>query len=144
MKSTDYLSLDGLRTLDVAVARELATLQGLLSLDGLLELSVENARELRHLKRELNLNGLRSLSRDVAVELGRFEGRRTMKFKIDPSKRPKQLDLEWDGLVQPGIYKINGVELKVCYDQDGKTRPTTFNSPIGSNMLQIVLKKKPD
>jgi uncharacterized protein (TIGR03067 family) len=68
--------------------------------------------------------------------------RRTMKYTIDQAKSPKHIDLDWDKLVQPGIYELNGDDLKVCYDQAGKTRPTAFKTADGDKVLLLVLKRK--
>jgi uncharacterized protein (TIGR03067 family) len=68
--------------------------------------------------------------------------RRTMTYKIDQSKSPKHIDLDWDSLVQPGIYELKGDDLKVCFDQTGKTRPTAFKTESGDKVLLLVLKRK--
>jgi uncharacterized protein (TIGR03067 family) len=68
--------------------------------------------------------------------------RLTFKMKIDPAKSPKQIDLDWDGLVQPGIYELKGDDLKICYDQAGKTRPADYKTSAGDKVLLLVLKRK--
>jgi len=46
-------------------------------------------------------------------------------FKLDPSKSPKTIELTQPGWgVFPGIYSLEGDELKICYDFD--QRPTRF------------------
>ena len=57
--------------------------------------------------------------------------------KIDPSKSPKTIDVTMTegpnkGAVMLGIYEIDGDTLKVCFDPQGKKRPTEFKSGPGS------------
>ncbi len=68
--------------------------------------------------------------------------RRTMRYTIDQTKSPRHIDLDWDKLVQPGIYELKGDDLKVCYDQTGKTRPTAFKTQDGDKVLFLVLKRE--
>jgi uncharacterized protein (TIGR03067 family) len=63
---------------------------------------------------------------------------------LDPRKEPAELTFlvpaegeEKAGSV-PGIYKVEGDRLTVCYDMTGP-RPTTFESPAGSNVRLMVL-----
>ncbi len=62
--------------------------------------------------------------------------------KLDPSKSPKAIDVTvTDGLNKEaamlGIYEINGNTLKVCFDPEGKKRPTEFKGASGSQTLVI-------
>ena len=63
--------------------------------------------------------------------------------KIDPSKSPKAIDVTMTegpskGAVMLGIYEFDGDTLKVCFDPQGKKRPTEFKSPPGSqNFVNI-------
>jgi len=63
--------------------------------------------------------------------------------KIDPSKSPKTIDVTMTegpdkGKVLLGIYEIDGDTLKVCFDPEGKKRPTEFKSAAGSmNFVNI-------
>jgi uncharacterized protein (TIGR03067 family) len=66
--------------------------------------------------------------------------------KLDPSKTPKTIDVTMlegphKGTVMPGIYEINADTLKVCFDPEGKTRPTEFKSPPGSKNFVNVHKR---
>jgi uncharacterized protein (TIGR03067 family) len=66
--------------------------------------------------------------------------------KIDPSKSPKTIDVTMvegphKGTVMLGIYEIDGDTLKVCFDPEGKTRPTEFKSPPGSKNFVNVHKR---
>jgi len=66
--------------------------------------------------------------------------------KIDPSKSPKTIDVTITegpnkGMVMLGIYEIHGDTLKVCFDPQGKKRPTEFKSPPGSENFVNVHKR---
>jgi uncharacterized protein (TIGR03067 family) len=57
--------------------------------------------------------------------------------KIDPSRSPKTIDVTLTegpnkGAVMLGIYEMDADTLKVCFDSQGKKRPTEFKSGPGS------------
>ena len=66
--------------------------------------------------------------------------------KLDPSKSPKTIDVTLTeglnkGTVLLGIYEIDGDTLKVCFDPQGKKRPTEFKSAAGSENFVNVHKR---
>jgi uncharacterized protein (TIGR03067 family) len=66
--------------------------------------------------------------------------------KLDPSKSPKTIDVTMTegpskGTVMLGIYEIDGDTLKVCFDAEGKKRPTEFRSAAGSQIFVNVHKR---
>ena len=66
--------------------------------------------------------------------------------KLDPSKSPKTIDVTMtegpsNGMVMLGIYEFDGDVLKVCFDPQGKKRPTEFKSPPGSENFVNVHKR---
>jgi uncharacterized protein (TIGR03067 family) len=66
--------------------------------------------------------------------------------KLDPSKSPKTIDVTMTegpskGTVMLGIYEIDGDTLKVCFDLEGKKRPTEFKSAPGSQTFVNVHKR---
>jgi uncharacterized protein (TIGR03067 family) len=66
--------------------------------------------------------------------------------RLDPSKSPKTIDVTLlegpsKGTVMHGIYEIDADTLKVCFDPEGKTRPTEFKSPPGSKNFVNVHKR---
>jgi tetratricopeptide (TPR) repeat protein len=70
-----FLSLDGLKTLDAATAKEFAAHKGFLSLSGLETLDAATAKELAaHNGGFLSLDGLKTLDVAVAKELAAHEG----------------------------------------------------------------------
>jgi uncharacterized protein (TIGR03067 family) len=63
--------------------------------------------------------------------------------KLDPSKSPKTIDVTMTegpskGTVMLGIYEIDRDTLKVCFDAEGKKRPTEFKSAPGSQTFVNV------
>jgi uncharacterized protein (TIGR03067 family) len=63
-------------------------------------------------------------------------------LKLDPAKSPKAFDVTVaegpnKGAVMPGIYEISGDTLKVCFDPEGKERPTQFKGASGSQTLVV-------
>jgi uncharacterized protein (TIGR03067 family) len=66
--------------------------------------------------------------------------------KLDPFKSPKTVDVTVaeglnKGAVMLGIYEISGDTLKVCFDPEGKKRPTEFKSASGSQTFVNVHKR---
>ena len=62
--------------------------------------------------------------------------------RLDPSKSPKTLDVTVTeglnkGVVILGIYEISGDTLKVCFDPEGKKRPTQFKSASASQTFVV-------
>ncbi len=75
---------------------------------------------------------------DEVIQVGRQ--------KLDPSKSPKAIDVMVieglnKGAVMLGIYEIDGDTLKVCFDEEGKKRPTEFKSAPGSQTFVNVHKR---
>jgi uncharacterized protein (TIGR03067 family) len=66
--------------------------------------------------------------------------------KLDPSKSPKTLDGTLTegsdkGAVILGIYEISADTLKVCFDPEGKKRPTEFKTAAGSQTTLAVYRR---
>jgi uncharacterized protein (TIGR03067 family) len=66
--------------------------------------------------------------------------------KIDPTKSPKTIDVTMTegpnkGAILLGIYEISGDTLKVCFDPEGKKRPTEFKSAAGSPNFVVLHKR---
>ena len=66
--------------------------------------------------------------------------------KLGPSKSPKTIDVTMTeglnkGTVMLGIYEIDGDTLKVCFDPQGKKRPTEFKSAPGSENFVNIHKR---
>jgi uncharacterized protein (TIGR03067 family) len=68
------------------------------------------------------------------------------KIKLDPATMPKSVDMTVSAggqlnLTLEGIYELKKDEIRVCAKVIGKERPTKFESPDGSNIALIVLKR---
>lgn len=68
-------------------------------------------------------------------------------FKLDPSKKPKTIDIaqtdrETKGKTILGIYELDGDTYKLCGDMSGKNRPTEFAVKAGSGHFLEVLKRE--
>lgn len=67
--------------------------------------------------------------------------------KLDPTKKPKQIDLSNESGPDKGktllaIYELNGDEYKVCIAAPGKDRPTEFSSKKDSGQRLIISKRR--
>lgn len=67
-------------------------------------------------------------------------------IKVDASKTPKILDSTAEtapemGHLSLGIYEANGDELRLCFAEVGKNRPTGFSAKAGSGWTLVVLKR---
>jgi uncharacterized protein (TIGR03067 family) len=64
--------------------------------------------------------------------------------KLDPSKNPKLIDItvtegEGKGVVQLGIYELEGYVLTACFDPQGKKRPTELKTTAGSGHVLVTM-----
>jgi uncharacterized protein (TIGR03067 family) len=76
------------------------------------------------------------------------EGNKSTTYTLDPAAKPKTIDItpqgEGDGKGEtvPGIYKLEGDTLTICFPCGAKTdRPTEFVSKEGSDTMLLVLKR---
>jgi uncharacterized protein (TIGR03067 family) len=68
-------------------------------------------------------------------------------FKIDPTKKPKSIDVTIEtgpnkGATMIGIYELDGDTLKVCMVPPGTPRPSEFTGKAGSNQTCAIWKKE--
>jgi uncharacterized protein (TIGR03067 family) len=66
-------------------------------------------------------------------------------YNLDPSKKPKWIDITVDSRTMPGIYELDGDKLRICLNEIAEgERPTAFESKGGSspNDLLMVLERE--
>jgi uncharacterized protein (TIGR03067 family) len=71
-------------------------------------------------------------------------------FKIDSSKKPKEIDMEFmeakrdnlKGKIALGIYELDGDTLKWCWNKPGGERPKKFSSEAADVHLLVTLKRE--
>jgi uncharacterized protein (TIGR03067 family) len=71
---------------------------------------------------------------------------RAATMKLDPSKKPKWIDITFTdgpekGKTRLGIYMLDGDTHKICYGDLGKERPTEFVSKPGTGHRLVVFKR---
>jgi uncharacterized protein (TIGR03067 family) len=64
-------------------------------------------------------------------------------LKLDPSAKPKAIDIIGTegpnkGKTILAIYERSGDTLRVCYDLDGKSRPTEFKTKAGTKLFLVT------
>jgi uncharacterized protein (TIGR03067 family) len=69
-------------------------------------------------------------------------------YKLDPSKKPKTIDLERTsgpdkGKKQVGIYELAGYTLRICACEAGNDRPTDFDTNDKPGYTVLILKRVP-
>jgi uncharacterized protein (TIGR03067 family) len=62
-------------------------------------------------------------------------------FKIDPKKKPSQIDVSLMDKTAEGIYQFKGGMLELCVGEPGDPRPTEFKSAEGSKVILLILKR---
>jgi uncharacterized protein (TIGR03067 family) len=67
--------------------------------------------------------------------------------KLDPSKKPKEMDITGTegpnkGKTFLAIYELKDDTLRVCYDLSGKSRPTEFKTTAGTRLYLVEYKLK--
>ena len=70
-------------------------------------------------------------------------------FSIDPSKKPKTIDIKFtegpeNGNTSLGIYELDGDDLKLCLSVTTKERPTEFSAkPKSGHGFEVLKREKP-
>jgi len=71
------------------------------------------------------------------------EKRAHMRYRLDPGKRPKRIDLENEQReTAPGIYELDGDTLRICHPKGGAVRSDKFESRKDSpNYYLLILRR---
>jgi uncharacterized protein (TIGR03067 family) len=89
----------------------------------------------------------------IAIDpLSIFEGRFTtdggafeVRCEYNPGASPKAIDLIFkngdDEIRMLGIYAVEGKRLKICWQHDGKARPTEFKTKAEPSQMLVVLER---
>jgi uncharacterized protein (TIGR03067 family) len=62
-----------------------------------------------------------------------------MKYKIDPTQKPKTIDIDAEKGTMRAIYELKGDTLRVCHKRNESERPTEFSDKDG---VLVTLKRK--
>ena len=65
---------------------------------------------------------------------------------VDPEKKPKAMDVKGEegpnkGKTFPAIYELKEDSLTICYDLDGKQRPTEFKTSKDTKLFLVTYKR---
>jgi uncharacterized protein (TIGR03067 family) len=69
-------------------------------------------------------------------------GAQVVKFRIDPLESPKTIDFYHQYTV-PGIYELNGDNLKICICANTGERPNDFTTgPLSKRRIMVMVREK--
>jgi uncharacterized protein (TIGR03067 family) len=80
-------------------------------------------------------------NKKVIVTIGGQKKTATIE-SIDPTSKPKELDLRADGVTSPIIYELDKGMLKIVIDSKDTTRAKEFKTVKGGTHILLVLKKQ--
>jgi uncharacterized protein (TIGR03067 family) len=63
-------------------------------------------------------------------------------YTIDPSKKPKHIDMSVDGENVLGIYEVKDGTLRICGAGQGEPRPTEFKAPEGARVMILTFSRE--
>jgi len=96
---------------------------------------------------EAELKALKVTIKDGTITLDDGKKKEKIPYKLDPSKKPKTIDLANTGIESKettlAIYELDGDTLKICWsEKDPEHRATKFASDEDSGQTMIVLKRE--
>lgn len=73
----------------------------------------------------------------------RIKGRdSTFSFALFPDRTPCGIDLNMNGTIGEGIYRLDGDTLTIVHTEAGRERPSTFATEAGTPLTMLVLKRE--
>jgi uncharacterized protein (TIGR03067 family) len=96
---------------------------------------------------EEELKAGKVIIKDGTITLDDGKKKEKIAFKLDPSRKPKAIDLANTGIENKettlAIYELDGDTLKICWSEKvPDQRPTKFASDADSGQTMIVLKRE--
>lgn len=95
-----------------------------------------------------NLKGVQAVFDKDRLSLVGKEGKREFSIKLDPTKKPKAIDMtaldgDFKDKTNPAIYELMGDTLKLCLSNEPgeNERPTDLASKEGSKLLLMTFKR---
>lgn len=80
----------------------------------------------------------------LEVNLGNRPADKQGEYKLDPTAKPKTIDLTNNQQTAPGIYELDGDTLRICLSEGrGAVRPTEFKSD-GQRVALVTFKRLKD
>lgn len=77
----------------------------------------------------------------MTMVIGDSDKKHEHTFKLDPSKKPKEITIGEGKMELKGIYALDGDVLKMCAGKPGDERPKELEAKKGSNFMSMVLKR---
>ncbi len=68
----------------------------------------------------------------------------TFRFKLLAEQSPRAVDLDMDGTIGMGIYKLEGDTLTIVHTEAGQDRPKEFTTRPGTPLILMILKRRVD
>ncbi len=78
----------------------------------------------------------------LAADVGGQEG--TFEYALDPTKKPKWIDLKTSDFNIAGIYSLEGDTLKICHGDPKSPRPSEFKTEKGDRISLVTLTRAAD
>jgi uncharacterized protein (TIGR03067 family) len=93
------------------------------------------------------IKGVKFTIKDDKLTMDGLDGKPEFTIKLDPSKKPKAIDLTlldgaFKGKTTMGIYSLDGDTLKLCVgNKEAKDRPTEFKPGGDADLMVFSLKR---